>query len=176
MHSFGSMHVTYRSHTHTHTFANCTYVHIQHARTDTCICPRVCEHDDTLRTALYSPRRRGSGTQMFELFTLNLPDDMREANARGKIQNGECKTARWSRPEKAGWKWAYQGRGVRRELRCAAVSIDWKSGRAFVISQIVRHVIFRFRSVWTSIRNFHFVNRLYIHPILYSLFSFCLSI
>lgn len=29
---------------------------------------------------------------MLELFTLNLRDDVREANARGKMQNTECKT------------------------------------------------------------------------------------
>lgn len=35
---------------------------------------------------------------MLELFTLNLRDDVRVANARGKMQNAECKTrtARWN--------------------------------------------------------------------------------
>lgn len=101
MHSLVSMHVTY-GHTHIRKLHSI------------CICPRACEHDD----AEDGPRRRGNGTQMLELFTLNLRDDVREANTRGKMQNAECKTrtVRWTRPEKARWKLGPSGSKRGREF------------------------------------------------------------
>lgn len=87
MHSLVSMHITYRSHTQ----SQIALTHTR-TRTDTCNGPRACEHDDAEDEVLYDPRRRGNGTQMLELFTLNLRDDVREANARGKMQNTECET------------------------------------------------------------------------------------
>lgn len=86
MHSLVSMHITYRS--HTHTITNCTYACARQTRASV----HVPVNTAMRRTVLYDPRRGGSGTRMLELFTLNLRDDVREANARGKMQNTECKT------------------------------------------------------------------------------------
>lgn len=95
---------------YTDTFANCTYAHI-HMHRQTCASVHVPVNTTMRRTVLYGPRRRGNGTQMLELFTLNLRDDVREANARGKMQNAECKirTVWWTRPEKARWKLGLPG-------------------------------------------------------------------
>lgn len=156
MHSLVSMHITYRSHTHIHTYTstNCTYVHIQH--TDRHVCPRTCEHVDAedgfVRSSterqqnanariIYAKfaRRRARGERAWQ----NVKYRMQNANrAVDSIRESEVEIG----PTMIEGAGSSNGLG---DLGCTADSIDSKSGQAFVISQIVRHIIFRFRLVWT---------------------------
>lgn len=157
-------------HTHTHIHihklhlcTHTTHTHT-HIHTDRHVCPRTCEHVDAedgfVRSSterqqnanariIYAKfaRRRARGERAWQ----NAKYRMQNANrAVDSIGESEVKIGP-TMIEGGGW-WRGQGtEGLNglRDLDCTADSIDSKSGQAFVISQIVRHIIFRFRLVRT---------------------------
>lgn len=163
----------------TYTSANCIYANIQHIWTDTCICPRACEYDDAENGFVRSSTERQQNANARIIYAKfarrRVRGERAWQNAKYRMQNVNraVDSIRESEVEIGLNRIEGEDGWVRLEdLHCAADSIDWKSGWAFVIFQIVHHVIFRFSLVWTYVQNSHFVNRL--HPD--SFFLFYLSI